>query len=109
MSKMMLSVFLLASLSASAADHYEWDNPTKPFDARKKERSEVRVIWRNVSNVREYCSNWNISKGYGPITNPIKACSSHDNNVCIIITGNETSMHTLGHELRHCFQGKWHG
>jgi hypothetical protein len=109
MKKLVLALFLAQSVLAHAApEYFEWDHPTKEFNARKKDRNSIRVEWRTVDDVRDYCSKMNIARGYGPILNSIKACSTQENNVCIIITGNETSMHTLGHELRHCFQGKWH-
>jgi len=92
----------------SNAQILDWDNPTKPFDTRKKLYNTIRVEWRTVSDVRSYCSKLNSDRGYGPIKFPIVACSTQDGNVCVIVTGNETSMHTLGHEVRHCFQGEWH-
>lgn len=38
----------------------------------------------------------------------IKACARYTNKSCTIITGPETSHAILGHELRHCFEGKFH-
>jgi hypothetical protein len=108
MKKLILAVFLAQSLVAQAG-YYDWDSPTSTFDARSKERSSVRVVWRTVDDVRAVCSKLNEASGYGPIKFSIHACSVQDGNVCTIITKNETSMHTLGHELRHCFQGRWHG
>jgi hypothetical protein len=36
------------------------------------------------------------------------ACAKWRGNKCTIITPRETTMETLGHELRHCFEGHWH-
>jgi hypothetical protein len=105
-----LAVLLLWSLAVRAADYFEWDNPTTLFDARKRNYNVVQVEWRSVDNVFDYCSQLNISRGYGPLTNRnIKACGTQDGNKCLIVTRHFASQHNLGHELRHCFQGRWHG
>jgi hypothetical protein len=109
MKKLVLALFLAQSVMAHAADYFNWDHPTKTFDARKKERSSIRVDWRTVDDVRAVCSKMNEASGYGPIKFSINACSVRQGNVCTIVTNQDTSMHTLGHELRHCFQGAWHG
>jgi hypothetical protein len=110
MKKLVLAIFLAQSIIAHAAsEYYDWDHPTKPFNARVKERSSVRVDWRTVDNVRETCSKMMIASGNGPIKFSIYACSVMNGNICTIVTEKDTSMHTLGHELRHCFQGAWHG
>ena len=36
------------------------------------------------------------------------ACAKWRGNKCTIITPRETTMETLGHEVRHCFEGHWH-
>jgi len=107
MKKLILALFLTQSVVAHA--YYEWDDPSATFDARQKDRTSIRVEWRAVDDVRAVCSKLSVSRGYSPITIAIHACSVQDGNVCTIYTKNETSMHTLGHELRHCFQGRWHG
>ena len=107
--KFVLGLLLTNGLTVRAADYYEWDHPTKLFDAQKKNRTSVRLEWRAVEDARAICSKLNIASGYGPIKFTINACSILQNNVCTIVTNKETSMHTLGHEFRHCFQGAWHG
>jgi sulfur relay (sulfurtransferase) DsrC/TusE family protein len=111
MKKLVLAVFLAHSVSAPAqvAEYFEWDNPTAKFDATKRNFNVVQVEWRAVDDVRDYCSKLNVSRGYPPITNTnIKACGTQDGNKCLIVTAKQASMHNLGHELRHCFQGYWH-
>jgi hypothetical protein len=107
MKKIVLALFLTQSVIVHAADPLD-DNPTRLFDATRKNYSTVRVEWRAVDNVREYCSKLNIARGYGPIKYEISACSTQDDDSCIIVTGKKANMHNLGHELRHCFQGPWH-
>jgi hypothetical protein len=38
----------------------------------------------------------------------IRACAVYNSKTCTIITGVETSHAILGHELRHCFEGRFH-
>ena len=38
----------------------------------------------------------------------IRACAVYSAKSCTIITGVETSHAILGHELRHCFEGRFH-
>jgi len=38
----------------------------------------------------------------------IRACAVYNSRSCTIITGVETSHAILGHELRHCFEGRFH-
>ncbi len=38
----------------------------------------------------------------------IRACAVYTAKTCTIITGSETSHAILGHELRHCFEGRFH-
>jgi hypothetical protein len=38
----------------------------------------------------------------------IRACALYTSKTCTIITGVETSHAILGHELRHCFEGRFH-
>jgi hypothetical protein len=38
----------------------------------------------------------------------IRACAVYTSKTCTIITSVETSHAILGHELRHCFEGRFH-
>jgi hypothetical protein len=109
MKKLVLAAFLTHSLVAQAFSYFEWDHPSKPFDANPKLRTSVKVEWVTVDDVRKACSDESQKRGHPGINFNIEGCSFPDNNLCIIYTPKATSMHTLGHELRHCFQGKWHG
>jgi hypothetical protein len=86
------------------------DNPTKPFDATKRLRDTSVITWRVVDDVQKACDEERQSTGAGKYPYKVNACVSFylDKNTCLIITGKKTSMHTLGHEVRHCFQGHWH-
>jgi hypothetical protein len=38
----------------------------------------------------------------------ITGCAQYGKYTCTIITNKTTTMETLGHELRHCFEGQFH-
>jgi len=68
------------------------------FEANPK-YSKVVVTWEIVEEEQ-------VSKKCG--LNNVFACAKWRGNKCTIITPRETTMETLGHELRHCFEGHWH-
>ena len=65
------------------------------------------VYWMAVDDVDGYCrKRLDVS---ALVT--IKGCATYDlkNHQCTIVTGKNTDTSTLGHELRHCFDGSFHG
>lgn len=86
----------------------EWDSPGDEFDASKTITDKSVVIWKRVDNVQAGCNAESERLGVAKISYRLKACSFYTKNTCTIITGRKTTQHSLGHELRHCFQGKWH-
>jgi hypothetical protein len=109
MKKLVLAVFLAQSVIAQAAGYFEWDHPTKPFDSSSKNMKSVKIEWISVDDVRKTCSAESQKRGHPPITFNIAGCSFAGYWTCTIYTSKMTTMHTLGHEMRHCFQGAWHG
>lgn len=108
-------IALLTSLcfSLAQAQNYSWDDPSKSFDATKNFTSKVEIVWVVSDNPTKACNaeasrRYKDFKGYG--YNP-EACAFWDEenkNKCMIITKKRPTMHDLGHEVRHCFQGHWH-
>ena len=86
----------------------EWDNPKVEFDASQTMTDKTVVIWKRVNNVQEACNAESERLGVAKIPYQVKACSFWTKSTCTIITGRKTTQHSLGHELRHCFQGAWH-
>ena len=80
--------------------------------------SEIIWIQVEVDNVFDACDRESKKRGNGgfpklDIGKKMDACSFWDpavnrTNVCTIITGNFTDQDTVGHEVRHCFQGNFH-
>lgn len=89
----------------------DWDNPLKPFTA-KDERvfdGPIAIEWRTADDVTEACDK--ASKEFGNngfAEGQINGCAFHWGEKCVIITKTRPTMHTVGHEIRHCFYGAWH-
>lgn len=97
---------------AGAAFAHSWDDPLKPFDASKRLSDRMDITWQIVDKPAAACEREARRrhpefKGYGYQPD---ACAFWDERAkkCLIITGRKPTMHDLGHEMRHCFQGHWH-
>jgi hypothetical protein len=102
--KKALLVLLLISTNAMA----DWDNPTAPFDATNNTAKEMSIKWLVVDNVQKVCEVESRKRGFKGFGYRVNACSFWSDNQCVVVTDKVTTMHTLGHEVRHCFQGNWH-
>ena len=76
----------------------------KPYEERITE--STIVTWVTLDNAEEECIKSGV-KDPGPL-GVIFGCAIYNNKSCRIVTGKTTSMEILGHELRHCFEGKFH-
>lgn len=97
---------------AGAAHANAWDDPLKPFDATKRLTDRMQITWQLVDKPAIICDRearrrYPDFTGYGY---PPDACAFWDERArtCVIITRKKPTMHDLGHEMRHCFQGHWH-
>ncbi len=105
---MRTSALLLLLLAVVPALANDWDNPSTPFDTKKNYTNKSTIQWVTVDNVQAECEKESHSRGYGGFNIAVQACSFYRGNECTIITHRTTTMHTLGHEVRHCFQADWH-
>jgi hypothetical protein len=105
MIKKLLAAVLIISQNVYAQ---HWDDPNKKFDMRKNTHVEMSITLKPVPNVQKECDAEN-SRRFGKHFNfAVNACSFWDGNRCVIIVSQRASMHSLGHELLHCYQGNWH-
>lgn len=104
---LLLATMLILTTSAMAEN---WQDPNSRFDARKKMSDTIKLTWRTVDNVQKSCEDESRSRGNNGFNYSIEACSfwNWSGTECTIITRNRSSLHDLGHELRHCFQGNYH-
>jgi len=105
----LLALVLGISLgSASAAQ--DWKNPEASFDARKLMTEKNTITWRrvDVNDVQKTCEAESRKRGLGGFGYRVYACSFWEGNRCDIFTSKTPTLHDLGHETRHCFQGNFH-
>lgn len=86
----------------------EGDNPLEMFDSARNFTATSKVTWIPVDNIQATCDREARVRGYGDFGYALKACSFYENDVCVVFTEKKLNMHTLGHEVRHCFQANWH-
>lgn len=88
------------------------EDPNALFGTSKNITNMTTVSWRQVKDVQKACNDESLKRGLGGFDFPVEACSFWGKrlmlDVCLIITEKKTSMATLGHEIRHCFQGAFH-
>ena len=99
---------LLAIPPAWAALDPNWQNPEAKFAASKSTTDTKQVTWRYTNNVQRECEAESHKRKLGGFGYAVNACSFWDSTTCTIITAQQVTMHTLGHEVRHCFQGNFH-
>jgi hypothetical protein len=76
----------------------------KPYEERITETTIV--TWFTLDDAESECIKAGV-KDPGPL-GVIFGCAIYNKKSCKIVTGKTTTMETLGHELRHCFEGKFH-
>lgn len=99
---------LLLQSAAWAAFDPNWQNPEAKFAASKNSADTKQITWRYTNNVQKDCEAESHKRKLGGFGYAVNACSFWDRNSCTIITAPQATMHILGHELRHCFQGSFH-
>jgi len=111
MKKALVIALMVLNANAHAQSYMQsaaWDKASELFDATQTITDQTVVVWKRVDNVQAGCNSESERLGVAKIPYQVQACSFWTKNTCTIITGKKTSQHSLGHELRHCFQGDWH-
>jgi hypothetical protein len=108
-----LAVFLpISSHFSSANENYGSynDDPKILFDASELFHETMKIKWIRVNKdeVLKECNTKREQYNLDKTKNPLNGCTIWDKEFCIVITEKATSMHTLGHEIRHCYQHSWH-
>jgi hypothetical protein len=107
MKKVVAALAILITTAAMAKDPSDID-PRQPFDATKKETNQTTVTWVTVDDVPKACRAMDQKYGTKMERGRAIACSFWTQSTCTIITSNHPNIESLGHEMRHCFQGAWH-
>ena len=89
------------------AHEYE---PFQPLPAEKRLMNEVRIRWEVREDVVEVCAKAiQMGKEQAYLTPPVACAIWHAaQKECTVITGPSTTHVALGHEIRHCFEGRFH-
>lgn len=105
MKKIVLAMFFTSSVFAS-------ESPYDKFSNDKNFTNKTSVEWITVPDIQATCDADNLKRTGKRFGFSVEACSHWDKsifgNTCVIYTERKVSYWTLGHELRHCFQGFFH-
>lgn len=107
MKHFLLTSFLFTTFTASAAE-----SPYDKFGSEKNVSKKTTVEWYAIPNVQEVCDANSQELNGHKYGYKVDGCSKWNHSLfsdtCVIYTHLKTDYWTLGHELRHCFQGNFH-
>ena len=100
-------VVLLLPIACMAQD---WRDAYANFSTKPNRTNTLSVSWMVVptAKVQATCDAISMDSGLGGFGYAVDACSFWQKNACVIVTGEQTTHSTLGHEIRHCYQGNFH-
>lgn len=109
----MKPIFLTFLLVLNISDTNASDNPYEYFSTQQNFTYNSKITWKVVDDVQKTCNDIHVKNTGKSITKRVLACASWSKNIifkdeCTIITSKNTTMWTVGHEIRHCFQGDFH-
>ena len=106
--KRILALFLLIPVIAGAQPtrYASRTSADEAFEANPKSTPSV-LLWVVSLDPDSECRQASGQK-LQDRRGVIRACAVYNAKSCTIITGVETSHAILGHELRHCFEGRFH-
>ncbi len=99
-----VSCFLLPIFCSAQS----WRNPEATFSTKANLTNQTTVTWLVVDNVQRTCERESQKRGLGGFGYGVAACSFWSGATCTIVTSTKPTMHQVGHEIRHCFQGSFH-
>lgn len=104
-------VSFLMSLSPGAHAQ-EWRNGDLKFDFTQRKTSSAKVNIHTVDNIWKTCEAESRKRGYNGFGYSVDACTFWEHtpmgSTCDVYLAKKTSMHEIGHEIRHCFVGSFH-
>jgi hypothetical protein len=106
----IVTLVIVKSVAMHGADGagFTWTNPESKFNTNKNITNQSTIVWKAVDNLQETCERESRKRGNNGFGYQLEACSFWTGNSCTIFTSKMTSLHTLGHETLHCFQGNYH-
>ena len=85
-----------------------WQDVEATFDVKDNLVNDSIITWKSTDNVQKTCEEESKRRGLGGFKYEVEACSFWSGGICMVITSKKPTMHILGHEIRHCFQGNFH-
>lgn len=109
MFKTLTILLLIPSLALAQSTRYaSRTSADQAFQANPKDTPSV-IRWVVVDDPDAECRAASKNRNeFSERRGVIRACARYTSTTCTIITGPETSHAILGHELRHCFEGRFH-
>jgi hypothetical protein len=106
----MRITFILLMLTFITSAYAE--SPYDKFSTADNYTNKVTVEWQSADDIQTACNKQRTDNGEQPYTYAVQACSiwyaNGQKSTCTIITSKNVSMWSIGHEIRHCFQGAFH-
>jgi len=104
----MFKIFILLTLcmsmfQANAKDQLKPGEDDIIFHAKQRHLLKT-VKWVVVEDLEQACFGHPPNPGEGEL----RGCAKFTPKSCTIYTKRRTSLANLGHEVRHCFEGRWH-
>lgn len=97
---------LMATVTNVVAANYR-DNAYDPVKWQKGTDTKA-VTLMVVDNPQAVCNKESRKRGNKGFAYQVEACAFWTADACTVVISPTASMHTLGHEMRHCWQGDWH-
>ena len=108
--KLLVFVIMLTFTSLSLAQ--DWRNGDEKFDFTNRMTSSAKVNIKTVDDPNKVCNEQSHKRGLGGFKVHVSACTFWNHaplgSTCDIYLGKKTTMHEIGHEIRHCFAGSFH-
>ncbi len=87
---------------------WSYTDPNARFNTSANLFRTSTVTWIPVDNLQATCEAESRKRGNKGFGYTLEACSFWKDNTCTIYTPKKASLHMLGHETLHCFQGSFH-
>lgn len=100
MKKIVLAVMLVSAMAVAQAEEV--------FDAGKNKIQQSTITWVFSDNIVATCNAERTKRGLPTFNLPSAACSFWEGNKCYIVTKRNYTHDDIGHEVHHCFAGKFH-
>ena len=89
------------------------ETPLDKFSAEKNKVTKTTITWIPVDDIKKTCEEQSRLRGFGGFNVPMQACTFWNNSIirnsCVVYTPKIVDFWMIGHEIRHCYQGSFHG